>query len=136
MSYAQIRGVTERVGQFIDKRIAKTGASANPQVQAKQEALKELFAASPAMAQGGQPSTDVRAKLTAASGPLSDPEKRQRRQMFLAHLQEVEFLGQGGNFRGDEDAFGANRLLAATPALNQRNMRGARRGCLRRRALA
>jgi hypothetical protein len=64
VSQAQIRGVTERVGQFIDKRIEKTGAPANPQVQAKQEALKERFAALPAMAQGGQPSTDVMAKLT------------------------------------------------------------------------
>lgn len=65
------RGVAERVGQFIDKRIEKTGAPANPQVQAKAEALKELFAALPAMAPGGQPSTDVMAKSTAASGPLS-----------------------------------------------------------------
>jgi hypothetical protein len=82
----------------MDKRIAKTGASANPQVQAKPGALKELFAALPAMAQGGQPSTDVMAKLTAACGPLSDPQKEQRRrQMFLARLQEVEFLRQGGN---------------------------------------
>jgi hypothetical protein len=97
VSYAQMRGVTERVGQFIDKRIEKTGASENPQVQAKQEALKELFAAFPAMGQGGQPSTDVMAKLTAASGPLNDPEKEQRRQMFLAHLQEVELLRQGGH---------------------------------------
>lgn len=71
VSYALIRGVAERVGQFIDKRIEKTGASANPQVQAKAEALKELFAALPAMAPGGQPSTDVMAKSTAASGPLS-----------------------------------------------------------------
>ena len=45
-----------------DKRIEKTVASANPQVQAKPEALKELFAAFPAMAQGGQPSTDVMTK--------------------------------------------------------------------------
>jgi hypothetical protein len=97
VSYAQIRRVRERVGQFVDKRIEKTGAAANRPVQAKQEALKELFAALPAMAQGGQPSTDVMAKLTAASGPLSHPEKEQRRQVFLAHLQEVEFLRQGRN---------------------------------------
>jgi hypothetical protein len=49
------------------------------------------------MAQGGQPSTDVMAKLTAASGRLSDPEKEPRRQIFLAHLQEVESLRQGRN---------------------------------------
>ena len=62
VSDAQIRGVTERVGQFVDQRTERTGASANPQVQAKPKALKELFAALPAMAQGGQPSTEVMAK--------------------------------------------------------------------------
>ena len=116
VSYAQIRGATERVGQFIDKRIEKTGASANPQVEAKQEALKELFAALPAMAQGGQPSTDVMAKLTAASGPLSDPEKEQRRQMFLAHLQEVESLRQGGNLP-------AMKMPLAQPATGRYRLR-------------
>jgi hypothetical protein len=97
VSNAQIRGVTERVGRFIDERIEKAGASASPQVQAKQEALKERFAALPAMAQGGQPSNDAMAKLTALSGPLSDPEKEPWRQVFLAHLQEVQSLRQGGN---------------------------------------
>ena len=40
VSHAPIRGVTKRVGQFIDKRIEKSGASANPQVQAKPERQK------------------------------------------------------------------------------------------------
>jgi hypothetical protein len=147
VSYAQIRGVTERVGQFMDRRIEKTGASANPQVQAKQEALKELFAALPAMAQGGQPSTDVTAKLTAASGPLSDPEKEQRRQMFLAHLRgRSRILAPGWKPPGDEDAFGATGYGPLSPArisggagtgvLNQRNMRVELRGCRLPRALA
>ncbi|HXO34099.1 MAG TPA: hypothetical protein VN901_17250 [Candidatus Acidoferrales bacterium] len=47
------------------------------------------------------------AKLIAASGPVSDPEREQQRQMFLTHLQEVELLRQGEHLRGDEDAFGA-----------------------------
>jgi hypothetical protein len=114
--------------------------------RAKPEALKELFAALPAMAQGGQPSTDVMAKGTAASGPLSDPAKEQRREMLFAHLQEVKFLRQGETLPGDEDAFGATGYRPLSPAqisggagtgvLTQPNMWGELRGCRRPRALA
>jgi hypothetical protein len=46
---ADTRGHSESrpVHWFTDQRIEKTGASANPKVQAKQRALKELFAALP-----------------------------------------------------------------------------------------
>jgi len=56
------------------------------------------------------------AKLTAAGGPLNEPEKEQRRQMFLAHLQEVEILRRGGKPPGDEDARGATGFGPPSPA--------------------
>jgi hypothetical protein len=66
-------------------------------VQAARDALREILAAVPEAARSGKlPPVDLMAKLAGASGPLKDPEKEQRRQMFLQHLQQMESMGQSG----------------------------------------
>jgi hypothetical protein len=94
--YAQTHSLTERVGQFIDKRFEKAGAADNPQLQAKQQAVRDLFAAVPEVLKGGTPPVGLLAKLANASGPLPDAGKEQRRQIFLQHLQLMESMAQSG----------------------------------------
>jgi hypothetical protein len=96
VSYAQMHRMTERVGQWIDKRFEKAGVAENPQLQARQAALQELFAAIPSTAKTGGAPINIVAKLAAAGGPLKDPEKEQRRLLFLARLQEMESMLQSG----------------------------------------
>ncbi len=94
--YAQTHSMTDRIGQFIDKRLEKAGAADNPQLQQKQQAFRDLFAAVPEVLKGGTPPVGLLAKLANASGPLPDAEKEQRRQMFLQHLQLMESMAQSG----------------------------------------
>jgi hypothetical protein len=112
--YAQTHSLTDRVGQWIDKRLEKAGAADNPQLQVKREALRELFAAVPDIVRGGKPPVGLLGKLANFSGPLADPEKEQRRQMFLQHLQQMESMAQSGllplNVPVDQTASGRFRL--------------------------
>jgi len=114
VQYAQTHSLTERVGQFIDKRLKKAGAADNPQLQAKQQAFRDLFAAVPEVLKGGSPPVGLLAKLANASGPLPDAEKEQRRQMFLQHLQLMESMAQSGQLPfkvpGEGPATGRFRL--------------------------
>jgi hypothetical protein len=85
-----MHSMTDRVGQWIDKRFQKAGSIDNPQIQAKRDALRSLFAGVPAAAQGGKLPLEALEKLANASGPFSDPEKEQKRQMMLDRLHLAE----------------------------------------------
>ncbi len=100
VSYAQMHSMTDRVGQFLDKRIAKASPNDNPQIQAKREALRDIFAGIPEAARGGKPPIEAMEKLFNASGPLSDPEREQNRQMVLARLRLAEAANQSGLLAG------------------------------------
>ncbi|MGD1077863.1 MAG: hypothetical protein ABR881_06020 [Candidatus Sulfotelmatobacter sp.] len=100
VSYAQMHSMTERAGQWIDKRFEKAGAADNPQIQAKRDALRALFAGIPAVAQGGKPPIEALERLANASGPLSNPQKEQGRQMFLERLRLAEAANQAGLLSG------------------------------------
>lgn len=97
VNFAQMHSMTDRVGQFIDKRFERaSAASDNPQLQAKREAFRELFAAILNVAQGGKPPIEAMQRLANASGPRGDPEKEQRRQMFLERLRLAGAASQAG----------------------------------------
>lgn len=100
VSYAQMHHMTEKVGHWIDKGFEraslKESPEQNPQLQARKEALHELFAAIPAASKTGELPIGLVAKLGAAGAPLKDPEKEQRRQMFLSRLQQIDTLSQSG----------------------------------------
>ncbi len=100
VSYARMHSMTDRVGQWIDKRLDKPGAAENPQIQAKRDAFRALFAGVPAMTQGGKPPIEALQKLATFSGPLSDPEKEEKRQMFLQRLQLAEAANESGLLSG------------------------------------
>src|ERR1039458_9360852 len=94
VTYSQIHCMTDRAGQWIDKRFEKAGAADNPQIQAKRDAFRALFAAIPAVAHGGKPPIEALERLVNATGPLSDPEKEQKRQMALERLRMAEGASQ------------------------------------------
>jgi hypothetical protein len=96
VQYAQTHSMTDRVSQFVDKRLAKAGPSADPQVQAKREALRDIFAGLSSVQRGGQPPIEAMERLMNASGPMSDPEKEQRRQMMLDRLHLAAQASQSG----------------------------------------
>jgi hypothetical protein len=97
VSYARMHSLTENIGERLDKHIAKASASTDdPQVQAKREALRELFAAVPQVAKGGAPPIDAFAKLASLGGPLKDPEREQQRQMMLERLHLMQTMQQSG----------------------------------------
>ena len=100
VSYARMHSMTDRVGQWIDKRLEKAGSIDNPQIQAKRDALRSLFAGVPTAAQGGKLPLEVLEKLANSSGPLSDPEKEQKRQMMLDRLHLAEAAGDSGVLAG------------------------------------
>jgi hypothetical protein len=112
--YAQTHSMTERVGHFIDKRLEKAGAGENPELQAKRDAFRDLFAAAPAAMKTGQVPIDLITRLACAGGPLKDPEKEQKRQMFLEHLRVMESMRQSGQLQIkmplDQPATGRFRL--------------------------
>lgn len=96
VSYARMHSMTDRMGQWIDKRFDKAGAPDNPQLQEKREAFRALFAAIPAASRGGKPPIEAMERLANATGPLSDPEKEQQRQMVLQRLRMAENANQAG----------------------------------------
>jgi hypothetical protein len=100
VSYARMHSFTDRAGQWIDKRLNQAGADQNPQIQEKRDAFRALFAAIPAAARGGQPPIEALERLANASGPLSDPEKEQKRQMVLERLRLAETANQAGLLSG------------------------------------
>jgi hypothetical protein len=94
VTYSQIHCMTDRAGQWIDKRFEKAGAAVNPEIQAKRDAFRALFAAIPAVAHGGKPPIEELERLVNAAGPLSDPEKERKRQMALGRLRMAEGASQ------------------------------------------
>jgi len=89
VSYAQMHSMTERVSQWIDKRLQK-GAADHPQLAAKREAIRDLLQAVPAMAKGGKPPIETFERLATAIGPFEDPEQEQKRQKVLEHFRMGE----------------------------------------------
>lgn len=100
VSYARMHSMTDRMGQWIDKRFEKAGAADNPQTQEKRDALRSLFAGIPAMAQAGTPPIQALERLANSAGPLSDPQKERGRQMFLERLRLAAAANQAGLLPG------------------------------------
>jgi hypothetical protein len=100
VSYARMHSMTDRMGQWIDKRFEKAGPIDNPQIQAKRDALRGLFAGVPAAAQGGKLPFEALEKLASAAGPFSDPEQEQKRQMMLDRLHLAEAASESGLLSG------------------------------------
>jgi hypothetical protein len=100
VSAARMHSLTDRAGQWLDKRFENWGAADNPQLQEKRDAFRALFAAIPAAAQGGKLPIEVLESLANASGPLRDPEKEQKRQMMLGRLRLAEAANQAGLLSG------------------------------------
>ena len=97
VTFAQTHSMADRMGQWVDKRFEKKGSgSDNPQLQAKREAFRELFAGIASGGEGGQLPIAAMQKLFTATGPLADPEKEQRRQTMLQNLQLAEGANQSG----------------------------------------
>jgi hypothetical protein len=96
VSYARTHSMVDRAGQWIDKRLEKSVAAGNPQIQAKRDAIRALFAALPEAVRGGKPPIAALEKLANSSAPLSDPEMEQKRQMFLERLRLAEVASDGG----------------------------------------
>jgi len=100
VSYARMHSMTDRMGQWIDKRFDKAGPIDNPQIQAKRDALRSLFAGVPSAAQGGKLPLEALEKLANSTGPFSDPEKEQKRQMMLDRLHLAEAANDSGVLSG------------------------------------
>ena len=100
VSYARMHSMTDRAGQWIDKRFEKLGGTDNPQLLEKREALKGLFAAIPAAAHGGKAPIEALERLANTAGPLNDPEKEQNRQMMLDRLRLAEAASESGLLAG------------------------------------
>src|SRR5579864_2739301 len=96
ISSASVHSMTDRMGQWVDKKFEKARASEKPELQAKREALKELFAGMSTFQEGGKAPIAAMQKLYNAGGPLSDPEKEQRRQMMLQNLKLAEMASESG----------------------------------------
>lgn len=96
VQYAQTHSITDRMSQFMDKRLSKAAPNADPQVQAKREALRDIFAGLSNVQRGGSPPIEAMERLMNASGPMSDPEKEQRRQMMLDRLHLAAQANQSG----------------------------------------
>ena len=92
--FAETHSMTERMGQWVDKRLAK-GAE-NPQVQEKREAFRQLFAGIATAREGGKLPVAAMQKLFESTGPLSDPEKEQHRQMMLQNQKLAEAANESG----------------------------------------
>ncbi len=96
VSHAGQHSMTDRVGQWMDKRLEKAGADDNPQLQAKREAFKELFSGLSSLGEGGKPPIAAMEKLFNAAGPFNDPEKEQHRQVMLQNLKLAEAASNSG----------------------------------------
>jgi hypothetical protein len=58
--------------------------------------LRDIFAGISSVQRGGKPPIEAMERLMNASGPLSDPEKEQRRQMMLDRLHMAAQANQSG----------------------------------------
>jgi len=96
VSSAQVHSMTDRMGQWVDKKFEKARAAEKPELQAKREAFKELFSGMSSFQEGGKAPIAAMQKLFTASGPLSDPVKEQRRQMMLQNLKLAEAASESG----------------------------------------
>jgi hypothetical protein len=96
VQFARTHSFTDRMAQAVDKRFTKAGASDNPQLQAKREALRDVFAGISSATQGGKPPIEALQRLFNATGPLADPVKEQKRQMLLQNLQLAGAASQSG----------------------------------------
>ncbi len=100
VSFARMHSMTDRMGQWIDKRFEKAGSIDNPQIQAKRDALRSLLAGVSTAAQGAKLPLEALEKLANSSGPFSDPEKEQKRQMMLDRLHLAEAASDSGVLSG------------------------------------
>ena len=96
VSKAGVHSMADRMRQWVDKRLENSRDPDNPEVQAKREAFKELFAGMAGFQEGGKAPIAAMEKLFNASGPLSDPEKEQHRQMMLQRLKLAEAANESG----------------------------------------
>ena len=115
ISTAGVHSMADRMGQWVDKKFQKARPSENPEVQAKREAFKELFAGMASFQEGGKAPVAAMQKLFNAGGPLSDPEKEQHRQLMLQNLKLAEMASESGLLeqfmgRDKESANGRFRL--------------------------
>jgi hypothetical protein len=95
--FAQGHSVTDRMGQWIDKRLDKaTATSDSPKTQETRDAFRELFSGIASAQKGGQLPFEAMQKLMNISGPLKDPEKEQRRQMMLQNMKLAEAASASG----------------------------------------
>jgi hypothetical protein len=94
VTYSRIHSMTDRAGQWIDKGFEKAGAAEHPEVQARRELFRAVFASIPTVAHGGKPPIAELESLVNAVGPLSDPEKEQKRQMALQRLRQAKGASQ------------------------------------------
>ena len=92
--FAEMHGMAERMGNWVDKRLSKGGD--NPQIQAKREAFQQLFSGIASASQGGKLPVAAMQKLFESTGPLSDSEKEQHRQMMLQNLKLAESANESG----------------------------------------
>jgi hypothetical protein len=90
VNLAQRHSMTNRVGQWIDKRFEKAGAADHPEIQAKREAFRELLTGISALGQGGKPPIAAMETIFNAAEPLGDPDKELRRQLILQNLKTAE----------------------------------------------
>jgi hypothetical protein len=114
VGFAQMHSMSDRLSQWVEKGFQKAGAADNPQLQAKREAIRDFLQAVPAGLKSGKPNFEVIEKLAGAGGPLADPEKEAKRQMFLEHLHQAE-AAQNSNSAplrvpGSQPASGRYRL--------------------------
>lgn len=96
VSSAGVHSMADRMGQFVDKKFEKAHASEKPELQAKREAFKELFAGMSSFQEGGKAPIAAMQKLFNASGPSSDPKKEQHRQEMLQNLKLAEMASESG----------------------------------------
>jgi hypothetical protein len=79
---------------MVEKGFEKAGAENNPRMQIKRDLFRAVFASIPTVAHGGKPPIAELERLVNAVGPLSDPEKEQKRQMALERLRQAEGASQ------------------------------------------
>ena len=96
VTQAQAHSMTDRVGQWIDKRFENKHADDNPDSHAKRQAFRELFDGMSSAQQGGKLPFEAMEKLFNATGPLADPEKEQHRQQMLQRMQLAKTASAAG----------------------------------------
>jgi hypothetical protein len=115
VKYAQMHSMSERVSHWVEKRFEKQGASDNPELAAKRQAVRAFLEAVPAMAKGGEPRLELFERLATAAGPLREPEQEQKRQQLLERLR----LGEAAQATGVLPF----RIPASSPATGRYRLR-------------